>query len=336
MIIIENQSLYNFNTFKINAKAKFFVSINSIEELKTLMKESLLREYPYIILGEGSNVLFTKDFDGIVIHNNIKGYHNPDISENYATIKVGSGENWDNFVNYCVSKSWSGVENLVAIPGTVGASPVQNIGAYGCEAKDTIVEVGAFKISNGEYKIFSNRECKFAYRSSVFKYELKNMYFITDVTFRLNLNHKYVIDYGDIRYELTKNDMQVNLFNIKSVIADIRNRKLPDPKITGNAGSFFKNPLVSNTIFENLKEKHPNIKAFPNGEGYKLAAAWLIEECGWKGKTFGKAAVHRNQALVIINIDNANGNDILQLSKAIQDSVFEKFGVFLEPEVNII
>jgi len=336
MFISENQSLRDYNTFKIDVKAKFFVIINSFDDLRMLIKEPIFNKHPFLIIGEGSNILFTKDFDGILILNNIKGYYTPVIYENFITIKVNSGENWNNFVNYCVENSWGGVENLVAIPGTIGASPVQNIGAYGCEAKDVIIEVGAISMSTGEYKSFANQECKFNYRSSVFKNQLKNMYFISDVTFKLNLNQSYSIDYGEIRNELSNRCLEINIFNIKTVISDIRSRKLPDPKIVGNAGSFFKNPFVSAPEFEKLRQNYPDIKAFVGDNGYKLAAAWLIEQCGWRGKSIGQAAVHENQALVLINKGKASGNEILQLSKKIQDSVLERFGVKIEPEVNII
>lgn len=335
MIISENQSLLEYNTFKIDVKSKFFTIINTVEELKILLKEPVFKENRFLILGEGSNILFTENFDGLIILNKIKGYSSPVINGNEVIIKINSGENWDNFVNYCVENNWSGVENLVSIPGTVGASPVQNIGAYGCEVKDVLLNVGAIDINTGEYRIFNNNECEFGYRNSIFKNKLKNKYYITDVTYKLNINHNFSIDYGDVKNELNKRNLDINLINIKTVIADIRAAKLPDPKVIGNAGSFFKNPFISIDEYEKIKQKHPDIKAFKNNGGYKLAAGWLIEQCGWKGKNIGNAAVHEKQALVIINKGNASGSEILKLSKAIQESVYEKFNVLIEPEVNI-
>ncbi len=335
MIISKNQSLLEYNTFKIDVKSKFFTIINTVEELKILLKDPIFKENRFLVLGEGSNILFTENFDGLIILNKIKGYSTPVINENEVIIKVNSGENWDNFVNYCVENNWSGVENLVSIPGTIGASPVQNIGAYGSEVKDVLLNVGAINIDTGEYRIFNNKDCEFGYRNSIFKNKLKNKYYITDVTYKLNINHKFSIDYGDVKNELNKRNLNINLLNIKTVIADIRAEKLPDPKIIGNAGSFFKNPFVNINEYEKIKEKHPDIKAFKSNNGYKLAAGWLIEQCGWKGKNIGNAAVHEKQALVLINKGNASGNEILKLSRAIQKSVYDKFNVLIEPEVNI-
>jgi len=336
MQIKENVSLKPFNTFGVESIAKYFVELNTVEEIKEIIKNPVFKGSNYLLLGGGSNLLFTKDFDGIVLKINNKGVEIEKVDDDHVYLKVQAGEVWEDFVNNCVFNKWAGVENLTIIPGNVGTSPVQNIGAYGVEVKDVIVSVETLCVETAEIKVFSNEECKFAYRSSIFKNDAKNKYIITAVNFRLNKKPVFVTQYGDVLKELEFMRAQPGIFNISKAIENIRRRKLPDPNIYGNAGSFFKNPVISPARYEELKAEFPRIRAFPSGDYYKLAAGWLIEKSGWKGKSLGNAAVHNKQALVLINKGNATGKEIITLAKAIQLDVFNLFGVELEMEVNVI
>jgi UDP-N-acetylmuramate dehydrogenase len=336
MQIKENISLKAFNTFGVEAKTKYFTEVNNITEISSIIKNPIFKGCNFLLLGGGSNILLTKDFDGIVVKINNKGIEIEKVDSEFVYLKVQAGEVWEEFVNHCVHNNWGGVENLTLIPGNVGTCPVQNIGAYGVEVKDVIQSVEAIDIESGEVKIFSNEDCKFGYRSSIFKNEAKDKYIITAVNFRLTKKPVFITHYGDVNKELEFMNVQPSIFHISKAIEAIRRRKLPDPKLKGNAGSFFKNPSISTEKYEELSAEFPRLRAFPSGDGYKLAAGWLIEKSGWKGKSLGNAAVHHKQALVLINKENATGKEILALAKAVQLEVFNLFGVDLEMEVNVI
>ena len=334
--------LASYTTFGIPAKAKLFAEIYNLDELFSIWKS---REYNStnnkLILGGGSNMLFTKDFDGLVLHNKITGISFEDESEQSVIVKSGAGENWHELVLKCVENNLGGFENLSLIPGTVGASPVQNIGAYGVELKDSFVSLEAFDFETGQIVHFNNEECEFGYRDSIFKNEAKGRYFISSVNFRLKKPgfHKLNMSYGAVGHTLQ--EMEVSLPTIKDIsdaIVSIRSSKLPDPKVIGNAGSFFKNPEVEESFCQLLLNEYPLMPTYStHNEGFrKIAAGWLIEQCGWKGKSLGNAAVHKNQALVLTNPGNASGQEVKNLAEEIQKSVFQKFGVKLETEVNII
>ena len=289
-------------------------------------------------MGGGSNILFTNDFDGLVLKNNLKGITLVEETADHYLVKAGAGEVWHQFVMHCVTNNYAGLENLSLIPGNVGASPMQNIGAYGVEIKDCFYELEALRAADLTLHTFSNAECRFGYRESVFKHEYKNQFIITSVTYKLNKIPVFNTSYGAIEKELQ--EMGVNELSIQAIskaVCNIRSSKLPDPAKIGNAGSFFKNPEITGDKHNVLKEKFPGIVSYSLSNGnFKLAAGWLIEQCGWKGKTFGDAGVHKLQALVLVNYNNANGNEIYNLSQQIMDSVKEKFDVTLEREVNII
>jgi UDP-N-acetylmuramate dehydrogenase len=336
MQIKENYLLKKLNTFGIQAIAKYFVELNSLNEIQEIVQSKIFKENPFLLLGGGSNILFTKDFDGIVLKINNKGKEIIAVDADHVFLKVQAGEVWDAFVDYCIMNNWSGIENLALIPGIVGTSPVQNIGAYGVEVKDCIESVEVLSIEDGKMTELSNEECKFAYRNSIFKQEAKNKYIITAVTFKFSKKPILITHYGDILKELENMFVSPSLENISNAIKNIRRRKLPDPSFTGNAGSFFKNPLVSKEKYNELLHEYPKIRAFPSGEDYKLAAGWLIEKSGWKGKSLGNAAVHHKQALVLINKGDATGKEIIALAKAVQIAVKGLFGVELEMEVNVV
>ncbi len=335
MDIQQNISLKPYNTFGIDVNAKQFVDIASLDELKEL----LTIENDFFILSGGSNILFTKDIDRLVIHLNLKGKEILHSTENDIYVKVQAGENWHEFVLWCIEHNYGGVENLSLIPGNVGTTPIQNIGAYGVEIKDTIYEVEGFDINSNTTKLFTNKECGFGYRNSIFKNEQKGNYIITSVTFKLTKAiHKLNSSYGAIQSELQKNNSKNRgIKDISDVVIDIRQSKLPDPKEIGNSGSFFKNPVISTTEFKKLQQKNSDMPHYiiSNNE-VKIPAGWLVEQCGFKGKRFGDAGVHKNQALVLVNYGNATGKEILELSKKIQKSALEKFTILLEAEVNII
>jgi UDP-N-acetylmuramate dehydrogenase len=329
--------LKSFNTFGINAKCRFFAEASTEEEIIDLTKELTKDNLPILVLGGGSNVLFTKDFPGTVLKISTKGIRVLEEDEETVSVQVSAGENWDEFVKCCVDKGWGGLENLSAIPGNAGTSPVQNIGAYGIEMKDFFGELETFDLASKQKRTFSKEDCEFGYRSSVFKSIYKGRLIILNVTFHLMKHPILHLDYGNIREELVA--MKVDSPNIKDVrnaVCQIRARKLPDPALIGNAGSFFKNPVILPQQFETLNQSFPGIVSFKQDGKIKLAAAWMIEQCGWKGKHIGNAGVHSTQPLVLVNLGNATGNEILALSEEIKQSVFQKFGIMLETEVNIV
>lgn len=330
-----NVPLAEHTTFGVPAKASRYFPIHSVDELLKVLPA--LNKDELLILGGGSNILFTQNFAGDVIHNKIKGVEVLKENEQQIIVKVGAGEVWHDFVMYAIDHDWGGIENLSLIPGNVGASPMQNIGAYGVEIKDVFHALEAVNIKDGNIKTFHKEECAFGYRESVFKRSLKNQYIITSVTYILHKKHQLNTSYGAINEEL--NNAGVTAPTIKDVsnaVIKIRQTKLPDPQKVGNAGSFFKNPIISKEQFETIKEKHPHIVSYPVGKNeVKIAAGWLIDQAGWKGKTFGNFGVHKNQALVLVNLGGAFGKDIFELSERIIKDIHEKFGVQLEREVNI-
>ncbi len=338
MQISRHVNLRPFNTFGIEVYCDYFAEIRSVSDFKKLTEDPVFRSNPRLIVGGGSNILFTGDFKGIVIRNQIKGIEVITENDHDVVIKVGAGEVWHEFVMFCISRNYAGLENLSLIPGCVGASPMQNIGAYGVEIKETFYSLEAYDLVNAQQRIFSKEECGFGYRESVFKNKYKDQYLIAYVTFNLKKNAPLNTSYGAINTELQA--MHVENPTIKDVsqaVINIRQSKLPDPKVTGNAGSFFKNPEVSASKFGELKKKFDQLVAYPLANGdYKLAAGWLIEQCGLKGFEINGAAVHTKQALVLINKDNCKGEDVLKLSGHVMKEVFNKFGVQLEREVNIV
>lgn len=337
MEIRKNYSLLPHNTFGMDVKASLFIEYSSVEELKTVLRDYPLTHSSWLHVGEGSNLLFSDDYEGIILHSGIKGYEVLKEDDEEVIVRVGAGENWDEFVAYTVKHGWYGAENLSLIPGEVGASAVQNIGAYGVEAKDLIVQVETIEVATGQKRIFENSECGYAYRESVFKLSLKHRYIVTKVSYRLKKTPCYHLDYGNVRAELEKRGCMLTLENVRNTIIDIRKAKLPDPKEQGNAGSFFMNPIISYSQFEALLEQYPEIPHYKlDTENVKIPAAWMIDQCGWKGKQLGRAGVHHKQALVLVNCGGATGEEIIRLSEEIQKSIFDKFAISIHPEVNFI
>lgn len=337
MKVFKDYPLLLHNTFGMDVKATLFIEYGSVEELKEVLRMPEVKEGRWLHIGGGSNLLFTGDYPGAVLHSAIKGHEIVKENGEEVIVRVGAGEVWDNFVAYTVAQGWYGAENLSLIPGEVGASAVQNIGAYGVEAKDLITEVEAVDVNTGEERVFKNEECGYAYRESVFKLSLKRRYVLTQVSFRLKKTPSYQLDYGNVRAELEKRGCGLTLENVRQTIIDIRNAKLPDPKIQGNAGSFFMNPMVSRSQFEALLAQYPQMPHYEvDAHRVKIPAAWMIDQCGWKGKQLGRAGVHDKQALVLVNLGGATGEEIIRLSEEIQKSVFDKFGVLILPEVNFI
>lgn len=335
----ENFSLKPYNTFGVDAQAKYFVEINSIEELRDALTFSKKNTLPLLFLGGGSNTLLTKDFDGLAIKLNLKGISEKDLNENEVLVTAKAGENWHEFVMHCLSKNYGGLENLSLIPGNVGTSPMQNIGAYGTEIKDVFVCCQVLDLENFELTTFDLEKCRLGYRDSIFKQEGKGRYIILDVTFKLTKKeHQIKTEYGAITSELENLGItNPTIQDVSKAVINIRQSKLPDPKHIGNAGSFFKNPTIPLVQFEDLKQKFSNIQGYPNGDMVKVPAGWLIEQCGWKGKQIGNVASHKLQSLVIINATGkATGKEIFDFSTEIINSVQEKFGIELEREVNII
>jgi UDP-N-acetylmuramate dehydrogenase len=331
-------NLLPYNTFGISALASQFVEVNSVSQLHNLIQEKKLSEISFLILGGGSNVLFTKDYAGLVLKNNLKGIKVTKEDENHIWVKAAGGEIWHDLVIHCVNKNWGGIENLSLIPGTVGAAPMQNIGAYGVEIKDTFEELEALNIQTGELEKFNNEQCNFGYRESIFKHEAKGKYFITSVTFKLSKKPVLNTSYGDIEILLKEWDIvKPTIADVSKAVIAIRQSKLPDPALLGNAGSFFKNPVIEFSVFEKLQKNYPTLKSFSAADGkVKIPAAWLIEQAGWKGKRFGNIGVHEKQALVLVNYGGGTGKELIDLAYKIIDSVKAKFGVVLTPEVNII
>ncbi len=337
-MIEENYSLKKLNTFGIEASARYFAECSNVDQISEILSETAFINAPKLILGGGSNLLFTKNFDGLVIKNNLKGIELVKEDQDFYYVKAGAGEQWHQLVMHCISNNYAGLENLSLIPGNVGASPMQNIGAYGVEIKDHFFELEALHIQDKKLHTFNNAQCKFGYRESVFKREFKNQFLITSVTFKLLKHPKFSIHYGAIEKEMeTMGVKEISIQSISQAVINIRSSKLPNPAQIGNAGSFFKNPEVTGDKFQTLKSKFPAIVGYDLESGnVKLAAGWLIEQTGWKGKTIGDAGVHKLQALVLVNYGNATGVEIWNLSQKVMDSVKEMFGVDLEREVNII
>lgn len=335
MIFETNFSLKEYNTFGIDAKAEQFVAIHSKEELANLLKN----HKDIFILGGGSNMLLTKDINKLVVHIDIKGIEVIDTNEDFVWVKANAGENWHHFVLYCIEKNYGGIENLSLIPGNVGTTPIQNIGAYGVEIKDTFFSCEAMKIDTQKLVTFDKESCAFGYRESVFKNELKNQYIITSVTFKLTKrNHALNTSYGAIETELAnQNIVSPTLKDVSNAVIAIRESKLPNPKELGNSGSFFKNPIIPIEIYKKAIVNYPDMPHYKISENeVKVPAGWLIEQAGFKGKRFGDAGIHKNQALVLVNYGNATGKEILAVSKDIQETILNKFGISIEAEVNII
>ena len=334
----ENLSLQPFNTFGVEVRAKYFVQIQSIEQLKELIKSDIYKNEKHLVLGGGSNILFTQDFDGLVIKMSIKGIEKIKETDTHVLIKAGAGEIWHEVVMKCVDNNWGGVENLSLIPGTVGAAPMQNIGAYGIEIKNVVDNVECIDTTTGEVKYFNNDECCFGYRESVFKQELNEKYFISSVTLSLTIkNHLLNTSYGAIQEILSQRNInEATIGDVRDAVIHIRQSKLPDPHVIGNAGSFFKNPIITHEQYQSIKSRYPDIPGYsPANQDVKVPAGWLIEQCGWKGKTFHNIGIHKHQALVIVNYGGGKGNEIFQLAEKIKRSVNEKFGVKLMIEVNV-
>ena len=337
MQIQENLSLKPYNTFGIDATTKYFVPFSNVTGLQEILN-SKLSQNSQLVLGGGSNILFTKDFDGIVLKNDIKGIEIVKEDEEHIYLEAGAGENWHQFVLHCVQNNYAGIENLSLIPGNIGASPMQNIGAYGVEVKDVFHELEAFHKQDKTTQKFALKDCGLSYRESVFKNKFKDQFIITSVTYRLNKKPSFNTSYGAINQELEKMGVkELSIQAISQAVINIRTAKLPDPSEIGNAGSFFKNPVIVNEQFSEIKKAFPGIVAFPSGANHaKLAAGWLIEQCGWKGYRKGDAGCFEKQALVLVNYGTASGKEIFDLSEEILRSVQKTFGVILEREVNVI
>ena len=337
MQILKGYDLKNLNTFGLEAKAAFFTEIKSEEELKELFTNPVFKENKKLLLGGGSNILLTKDWDGIVVLNKIKGIEIIEEAEDHMIIRAMSGEVWHDLVTFAVERELWGIENLSLIPGSVGAAPMQNVGAYGAELKNTLLTVEAYEIDAGTKRIFQAGECQFGYRDSIFKNSLKDQYFILAITLRLSKKEKKNTSYKVLKEYLEKNNIEPKTSReISDAVSFIRRSKLPDPKMIGNAGSFFKNVFVDKEKLEELLRLYPEMPHFTENEATKIPTAWLIEQCGWKGKRVGSAGVHDRQALVLVNHGGATGEEIKKLAEEIISSVYSKFGIKLETEVNLV
>lgn len=338
LTIQSNVSLKSYNTFGIDATARYLVEVENEEDIQTLLQLPNAHTSPMLVLGGGSNLLLTQDFNGLAVKINLKGIQVVKEDQEHVWVRAGAGESWHGFVMHCVEKGWAGLENLSLIPGTVGAAPMQNIGAYGVEIKDTFDRLEAVQLSTGEKHIFTNADCRFGYRDSVFKNEVKGKYIISSVQFKLSKQPTFQVSYGDIQTTLAQ--MGVKELSIRAVseaVIKIRRSKLPDPAEIGNAGSFFKNPEIPASQYEALKIQYPTIPGYViNNTTVKVPAGWLIEQNGWKGKRFGSIGVHTRQALVLVNYGGGKGADIQQLAYKIQNSVEEQFGIRLHTEVNFV
>ena len=336
MKITPNASLLPFNTFGINAKADFIIEYESVADLQEILKSELVKSNRILPVGSGSNLLFLEDFKGVILHSVIKSIHQVNENAESIFLEVGSGVVWDDFVAFCVENSLGGVENLSLIPGEIGASAVQNIGAYGVEVKDVIEEVKTVEIESAVARTFSNIECCYGYRESVFKNALKGKYIVTSIVFKLDKKPSFKLNYSKLEEEVLKTG-SISLQTVRDTIISIRQSKLPDTKSIGNAGSFFMNPVISKHHFLELQAEYPQIPHyFVSETEEKVPAGWLIEQCGWKGKSIGNAGVHDKQALVLVNRGGATGAEIVFLAEQIRHSVKEKFGIILQPEVNYI
>lgn len=336
MNILQNISLKHYNTFGVDVNAKYFAEYNSEDELRELLLSDIVKCNRYLHIGGGSNLLFLNDFDGIIMHSAIKSIEIASEDNDYVYVRVGAGTLWDDFVEYCVTHHWYGVENLSLIPGEVGASAVQNIGAYGMEVKDTIEAVEAIEIETLTRKTFTNQDCQYDYRNSIFKTKFKNQYVITFVTFKLKKAPTFKLEYQHLNASVLQRG-EVNLRNVRNTIISIREEKLPNPSVMGNAGSFFMNPIIATKKWNELSVNYPSMPHYNISQTEeKIPAGWLIEQCGFKGKQFENVGVHENQALVIVNLGNASGKEIVALAELIQSTVKQRFDIDILPEVNYI
>ncbi len=336
MKLEENYSLLTHNTFGMDVRARYFVEYQSVSELIELLQSDIIKQHPLLAIGGGSNLFFTKNFDGVVLHSKICFYETTRETDEHVYLRVGSGVVWDDFCSVMASRGLGGAENLSYIPGEVGASAVQNIGAYGVEVADIISRVETVEISTGKIRLFDVSECEYGYRESIFKAALKNHYLVTAVEFRLDKLPQFKLEYGNLS-EAVASVEALTVEEVRKAVIAIRKTKLPEPSEFGNAGSFFKNPLIAEYQFNQLREQYPTMPHYVAGnELVKIPAAWLIEQCGWKGKTLGGAAVYEKQPLVLINKDHATPEHIRLLAAAICESVADKFGITIEPEVNYI
>ena len=337
MRVQENVSLKRLNSFGIDASARYFVEVVNQEEVAAFVAEPHFADQPLLILGGGSNLLLRHNFEGVVLKVGFSGIELLREDNDHYFLEVGAGENWHGLVMHCVSNGYAGIENLSLIPGNVGAAPMQNIGAYGVELKDVFEKLEATEIRSGESREFSIDECQFGYRDSIFKNELRGKYMITSVTLRLSKAAHLNTAYGAIEEELkSMNVGEVDINSISQAVINIRSSKLPDPDELGNAGSFFKNPIISEEEFLRLKSAHADVVSYPSDTGVKIAAGWLVDQCGWKGKRIGDVGVHENHALVLANYGNATGDEVYNLSEEILNSVRTKFNISLEREVNVV
>jgi UDP-N-acetylmuramate dehydrogenase len=338
MEIKSDYSIKELNTFGIEARARKFAAAETLEDLRGLLESDEFRGMPRLILGGGSNVLFTKDFDGIVIKMLLKGIEVLGKDNSCVYVKARAGENWDDFVSYALENNFGGLENLSLIPGTVGASPIQNIGAYGVEIKDVLHEVEGINLLTGKTEVYDNSSCRFGYRNSIFKQELKNSFVVTSVTYRLSLDPRINVSYAALKQELLGlTESEITIRDVSEAVKRVRMSKLPDPSVLGNAGSFFKNPEIEKEKFLKLKAMHQDLTGYETQAGkVKIPAGWLIQKSGWRGKRLGNAGSYDKQALILVNYGGAAGKDVVELSRAIQASVEKEFGVHLETEVNII
>ena len=334
MNINRNQSLKDFNSFNVDHKVNYFLKVNNKKDLIDFLKVEKYKKESKFILGGGSNILFTKDYNGVILYNNIKGIEIIDEDLKTIKIKVGSGENWDKLVSYCVEQKWYGIENLSLIPGSVGAAPIQNIGAYGTEIKNYIDKVNGINLVTTKNKTYDNKSCEFSYRDSIFKRDLKNIFFITSIEIKLYKTPKFNLNYKDL---IGLNEKKISILELRNKIIKIRNSKLPNPIKIGNAGSFFKNPIVTKDKFNLLRNKYSDIKYYKTeNQKYKIPAAWLIEKCGWKGYTDKIVGVYKDHALVIVNYNSESGETIKKFSNKIKEDIKKTFLIDLEVEVNIV
>jgi UDP-N-acetylmuramate dehydrogenase len=338
MMIYKNVSLRKYNTFGLDYKADCMINLENEQEAIEFCNGNVVWNKPFLVLGSGSNILFTNDFKGTILYPEMSGIkiEDKDLNKGEVIVSAGGGINWDDFVAWTVDKGFGGLENLSLIPGKIGATPVQNIGAYGIEVKDQIVNVRALNINDGSIRIFENNECEFGYRNSIFKKSEKGRYLVTRVSYRLSINPHLNLRYDSLKEEVNKLGSET-LQNTRQAVINIRRNRLPDPEIIGNAGSFFKNPVVNKSAADSLKNTYPDLPVYSDQEGYiKLASGWLIDRCGWKGKRRGDAGVHEKQALVLVNYGKATGKEIFDLSEEIKESVRDKFGIDLEREVEVV
>ena len=336
MNIINSKSLIKYNTFKINVKSDYFVNVKSVNEISKLLDDDFFQRQKIMVIGGGSNILFTRNFNGLIIHNKITGIQVLSDKKNELIIEVGAGEEWDNLVKWTTKRNLFGIENLSLIPGSVGAAPIQNIGAYGVEIKDVFIGLSAVNLETGKFEYFDKSKCKFGYRNSIFKNELKNKYIITSVVIKVSKNQKLSLDYKDLRFLSEKNTKNLTSESIRREVIKIRNAKLPNPKKIGNAGSFFKNPVIGKTTFEKIQKKYPNVPYYLEKQLFKIPAAWLIEKVGIKNNSNNSCSLYNKHSLIIINNGDASGLEIVQFSKIIKSEVFLKFNINLEDEVLII